>query len=405
MKKKILFFGFVTICLMLFNTESYAWENVRDYSETINTDSEIIEKNIKFDKDALWGWYNLEHYILKIDPNGGHNFAYDKIQITQYCTMGEGSLPKESVNVVTNQYELTTGKETQAVLKKVLGVIRKGYRLKGWSFDNPASVTNPVLIDEVNDIITGVYNGVDWADKSEHTIYAIWEKVTDGSRDYTGILDANGNFIEPTTGTSGGTSNENTGSETGSDGDSDVTTYKIVYFLGNGTNHKDNPTESKLGETVTLKNPTLKGYKFSGWYINGEKVVSVKADTPMEITVTAKWSKVSKPSKKPTITSLKNSKKSQITVKFKNKASKKVDGYEIMYSTSKKFKKKNLKVVKKGTVGKNKSVSYSRKKFLSGKNFKKKTTYYVRIRTYNLDSCENKYYSGWSSTKKIKLVR
>ena len=71
-------------------------------------------------------------------------------------------------------------------------------------------------------------------------------------------------------------------------------------------------------------------------------------------------------------------------------------GYEIQYSTSKKFKKKTSKTV---TVKSNKTVSrkFSRKK--AGQR------YYVRIRTYKTvktDGKMKKYYSGWSKIKSVK---
>lgn len=71
-------------------------------------------------------------------------------------------------------------------------------------------------------------------------------------------------------------------------------------------------------------------------------------------------------------------------------------GYEIQYSTSKKFKKKTSKTV---TVKSNKIISrkISRKK--TGKR------YYVRIRTYKTvktDGKLKKFYSGWSKAKSVK---
>ena len=71
-------------------------------------------------------------------------------------------------------------------------------------------------------------------------------------------------------------------------------------------------------------------------------------------------------------------------------------GYEIQYSTGKKFKKKNSKTV---TVKNNKILSrtFSRKK--AGKR------YYVRIRAYKTvktDGKKKKFYSGWSKIRSVK---
>ena len=71
-------------------------------------------------------------------------------------------------------------------------------------------------------------------------------------------------------------------------------------------------------------------------------------------------------------------------------------GYEIQYSTNKKFMKKTSKTA---TVKSNKTISkkFSRKK--AGKR------YYVRIRTYKtvrVDGKMKKFYSGWSKVKTVK---
>ncbi len=65
---------------------------------------------------------------------------------------------------------------------------------------------------------------------------------------------------------------------------------KITYQLSGGTNNAANPSEVPLGTTVTLKDPTRKGFTFKGWYTDPEMTkavtkITVKADT----TVYAKW--------------------------------------------------------------------------------------------------------------------
>ena len=67
-----------------------------------------------------------------------------------------------------------------------------------------------------------------------------------------------------------------------------------------------------------------------------------------------------------------------------------VKGYQICYSTSKKWKNKKLKLVTK-----NKAVI---------KNLKKKKTYYFRVRAYRLEGTK-KVYGAWSNTKKIKIKK
>jgi hypothetical protein len=91
------------------------------------------------------------------------------------------------------------------------------------------------------------------------------------------------------------------------------------------------------------------------------------------------------------ITKITSSKK-KIVVKWK-KVSAQIDGYEIQYSTSKKFTKKTTK---KMSVNKRKT-KVTIKKTKPGKK------YYVRIRTYKkvkVNGKTKKLYSSWSKVKK-----
>ena len=75
-------------------------------------------------------------------------------------------------------------------------------------------------------------------------------------------------------------------------------------------------------------------------------------------------------------------------------ATARITGYEIQYSTNKKFtSSKKATVTGYGTVSKK----------VTG--LKAKTTYYVRIRTYKtvtVNGKSEKLYSGWSATKSVK---
>ena len=81
--------------------------------------------------------------------------------------------------------------------------------------------------------------------------------------------------------------------------------------------------------------------------------------------------------------------KKSFTVTWKKQATQ-TTGYQIQYGL-----KKNFKGAKTYPVKKNKTVKATIKKL------KAKKTYYVRIRTYKTVG-KTKYYSGWSSLKKIK---
>lgn len=94
--------------------------------------------------------------------------------------------------------------------------------------------------------------------------------------------------------------------------------------------------------------------------------------------------------KKTTLSSAKNVKGKKVLVKWKKNTE--GNGYQIQYSTNKKFAKGN----KTKSISKNKTTSYTLSKLT------KKKTYYVRIRTAKKVS-KKTYYSSWSSAKKVKI--
>lgn len=83
--------------------------------------------------------------------------------------------------------------------------------------------------------------------------------------------------------------------------------------------------------------------------------------------------------------------KKAFTVKW-SKQTKQVSGYQVQYSTSKKFTAKTTKVK---TIKRYKTTSKKVTKL------KKKKTYYTRVRTYK-NVKGTKYYSGWSKAKSVK---
>ena len=106
-----------------------------------------------------------------------------------------------------------------------------------------------------------------------------------------------------------------------------------------------------------------------------------------KVTVTAKTTKPPKT----TFTKVK-AKKKAVTLKWKKKSKKKIAGYQIQYSTSKKFTKKTTKKV---NIKKTKTTKTIKK-------LKSKKKYYFRIRTWK-KSGKKKVYSGWSKVKKAKV--
>jgi uncharacterized repeat protein (TIGR02543 family) len=72
------------------------------------------------------------------------------------------------------------------------------------------------------------------------------------------------------------------------------TKYKISYVLNGGKNSSSNPASYTITTaTITLKNPTRKGYTFGGWYtksnFSGSKVTKVAKGSTGNKTLYAKW--------------------------------------------------------------------------------------------------------------------
>ena len=161
--------------------------------------------------------------------------------------------------------------------------------------------------------------------------------------------------------------------------------------------------KKSVGQSFTLK-PKAKGkitYKSGNKKVatvNSKGKVTVKGTGKATITVTAKATSTYSKSvkkitvygvpKKPEMKKLTAGKK-RFTVQWKK--DKKADGYQVQYSTDKKFKKnvKSMNVSKKNTKA-------------TVKKLKKGKTYRVRIRSYKkIDG--KKYYSGWGKVKSVKV--
>ena len=91
------------------------------------------------------------------------------------------------------------------------------------------------------------------------------------------------------------------------------------------------------------------------------------------------------------ISSLKSTKKNTIVVKTKKQAQ--IKGYQVQYSTSKKFTKKTTKAVKVAT-------KKGLKKTVNGLKSGKK--YYVRVRAYKMNG-KKTVYSAWTAKKSVKV--
>ena len=146
--------------------------------------------------------------------------------------------------------------------------------------------------------------------------------------------------------------------------------------------------------TVTVKdsagNKLVKNTDYTVKYATGRKNVGKHKVT---ITFKGKYSGTKTLSftinpTKTTVSKLTAGKKS-IKVNITKKSSQ-VTGYEVQYSTSKTFKS-----------AKTKTISSYKTTSTTLKNLSAKKTYYVRVRTYKTAN-GTKYYSGWSSYKRVK---
>lgn len=155
----------------------------------------------------------------------------------------------------------------------------------------------------------------------------------------------------------------------------------INYVLNGGVNSKKNPYYLKKGKQSKLYGATKKGYYFVGWYTRPDfktRVTSVKANGQKTITFYARWKKVSV--KKSKIVSAELIKNNRIRVKVKVQNG--VNGYEYIYSTTPSFAKKSI------VRSKRNPKDLSR---LKGKK------YYIKVRSYKIDSCGNKVYGPYST--------
>lgn len=214
-------------------------------------------------------------------------------------------------------------------LAELPGAVRDGYTFEGWF--TAAEGGDAVTADTVFD--------------KDTTVFAHWKKnvvsATPSVKLSTSAYTYNGKVKTP-------------GVKISVNG---TVLTKDNYSVSYGKGRKN---VGKYTVKVTLKNDYA-----------GSKTVSFKINPP-----------------KSAVKKLKKGKKS-FTVYVK-KQSKQTSGYQVQYSTSKKFKSP-----------KTKSLTSYKKTKLKVKKLKKHKKYYVRIRTYKKVG-KAKYYSKWSSAKSVK---
>ncbi|MBQ9965487.1 MAG: fibronectin type III domain-containing protein, partial [Clostridia bacterium] len=174
---------------------------------------------------------------------------------------------------------------------------------------------------------------------------------------------------------------------------------KVVYFT---INPKIKISSTKYTYTGKTKRPTVTITNSSGkkistkyysiGYSSGRKKVG-------KYTITIKFKKGHSGTYKKTFTIVpKGTTASKLTAAKKSlkvtikKQSAQTTGYEIQYSTSKKFPKSTTKT---------KTINSYKTTRSTIKGLKAKRTYYVRVRTYKTVG-KTKYYSAWSKYKSVK---
>ena len=191
------------------------------------------------------------------------------------------------------------------------------------------------------------------------------------------------------------------------------TTITVSFNANGGTCSKKSITVNINESYGTLPTPKRDGYSFKGWYTEktGGTQITEKTtvDTSINHTLYAQWAEdknekdkkeemtsntvtISKQTivkNRSVISSLKQTKKGR-KLKVKYNKFKGATGYQIQYSTSKKFKKKTTIKVKKTTA--------------ITKKLKKGKRYYVRVRAY-IKSGKKYYYSKWSDIKRSSKIK
>lgn len=185
-----------------------------------------------------------------------------------------------------------------------------------------------------------------------------------------------------------------------------VVPYTITYKLNGGKNHALNPSDY-YRENITLKNPSRAKYIFGGWYTDKKfkkRIKKIQENAGQNYVLYAKWTKISLG--KSNVSSAKKSTSKKTTIKYKASSKKsktrklevryrkvkRADGYEIAYSTSKKYKKSATKTAR------------SKKNRVTIK-LKKGKTYYIRIRAYQVDSTGAAIYGKWTPSKVVNVKK
>lgn len=158
-----------------------------------------------------------------------------------------------------------------------------------------------------------------------------------------------------------------------------------VTFQSKGGSAVKAQTVAHGGKAEKPADPTRSKYLFAGWY-NGSKKYDFSRAVTQDLTLTAKWTKVTVG--KASIKKLSNTSRGTLQVTYAKV--KGVRGYQIQVSTDKSFKKST-------------ETYTTTKTSLTIRDRYRNKAYYVRVCAYKLDSEKAKVYGRYSAKKKLKI--
>jgi uncharacterized repeat protein (TIGR02543 family) len=189
------------------------------------------------------------------------------------------------------------------------------------------------------------------------------------------------------------------------EGEEENVTVKVVYDLGGGFFNDDvkEITEYTFGDEMhVIPDPSLPGYTFDGWYANriateqikdlNDLLVLYPEDDEPYVRLYARWTKIEL--EVPQLYRIKNLLKGVLTVSFlPPETDLGADGYELLYAYDPTFtdrpKTIDLKTINTAAYLKNKIGE---------------RTYYLKARSYRIDSTGEKYYSDYGRSRSIYLA-
>ncbi|MCI9175802.1 MAG: hypothetical protein HFH49_12830 [Lachnospiraceae bacterium] len=267
-------------------------------------------------------------------------------------------------------------------VKKQNAEYKIDYNLNGGTVSgNPTSYTADILPITLKNPIRNGYDFTGWTGSNgsmpQKTV--VLSKGSSGNKSFTANWSKNQS-------TETGVGSIGTGNE------SAKTSIKSAKISLKKTSYVYNGKKKQPSVTVKVGSKTLKkGTDYKVTYKNNKKVGSASVVISGIGKYTGKVTKKFKIVPKGTFLSKVTGKSKGFTASWKKQA-KSTDGYQIQYSTSKKFTKKTTKT---------KTVKKASARKLTIKKLKAQKKYYVRIRTYKTVKGK-KYYSSWSKSRSVK---